>query len=174
MGWGKGFTVFLLFFILETEQVSRGEGQRERARASILSRLHTQCGAQHGARSHNPGIMTWAEIKSWSLYQMSHRGTPEAFTFSEKSFSGWGLPFFLSLDLLPHWLVRCFLALPKSPLGLPVGALFDSRWLFAHPTTLFVFCIFWLILGLLLIVTITLLLLSDLSESSESLCYIAM
>lgn len=35
-----------------------GEGQRN------LSRLWTQQRVQHGARTHDPGNMTWAETKS--------------------------------------------------------------------------------------------------------------
>ena len=38
----------------------------------ILSRFYTQCGAQHGAWTHDPEIETWAEIKSWTLNKLSH------------------------------------------------------------------------------------------------------
>ena len=50
-----------MFLFLERERVGRGtEGQRERERERerISGRLHTQCGAQHGAQSHDPGITT--------------------------------------------------------------------------------------------------------------------
>ena len=46
------------FFFWESVRECAGEGQR------ILSRLHTQCAVQCGARSHHHEIMTWAEIKS--------------------------------------------------------------------------------------------------------------
>ena len=49
--------------------------QRETER--ILSRLHTQCGAQHRAQSYDPGIRTWAEIKSWVLYPLSQACTSQ-------------------------------------------------------------------------------------------------
>ena len=45
----------------------------------ILSRFHAQRGAQHGARSHHPEIMSWAEIKS-----LSHLGAPKPF-FNENN-----------------------------------------------------------------------------------------
>ena len=44
------------FLILVRGHASGGEGQRERER--ILSRIHTQCGAQHRSGSHDPTIMT--------------------------------------------------------------------------------------------------------------------
>ena len=51
-------------------------GQRERERESF-SRLLTEGGAQcGGAQSHNPEIMTWAEIKSRLLNQLSHTQAP--------------------------------------------------------------------------------------------------
>ena len=40
----------------------------------ILSRLHTQHRAQCGAQSHDPGIMPWANVKSWTLHWLSHPG----------------------------------------------------------------------------------------------------
>ena len=47
----------------------------EREREKIPSRIHTQHGAQHEAQSHDPGIVTWAEIKSGMLNPQTHRGT---------------------------------------------------------------------------------------------------
>ena len=53
-------------------------GERER----LLSRISSQCRAQHRARSCNAGIMTWAEIKSQVLNRLSHPGSPStAFLF---------------------------------------------------------------------------------------------
>lgn len=49
-----GFILFMLLLLFWTEQV--GEGERWRART--LSRIHAQQGAQHGARSHGPELMT--------------------------------------------------------------------------------------------------------------------
>ena len=45
----------------------RGEG-RER----LLSRLHAHHGTQCGAWSLDPGVVTWAEIKSWTFNRPSH------------------------------------------------------------------------------------------------------
>ena len=67
------FSLFKIYF-RERENTSGGEGQRETEK--ILSRLHAQRGARHGARSHDPGLMTWAQIKSWLLNRLSHPGTP--------------------------------------------------------------------------------------------------
>ena len=55
------------------ERASRGEGQREGEK--IFSRLHGQCEAQCGTRSHNPGIVT--ELKSRvGCSADCHPGTP--------------------------------------------------------------------------------------------------
>lgn len=64
---------YFFFFILEIEH-EWGEGQGGEGE-KILSRLHAQHGPRHGARSHYPGIMTWAEIKSRIFHQLSHPGT---------------------------------------------------------------------------------------------------
>ena len=67
------FEFMYLFWEREREHAQAREGQRERDR--ISSSLHTKHRARHGARSHDPGIMTWAEIKSRALNQLSHPGT---------------------------------------------------------------------------------------------------
>jgi len=59
---------FFFFFKREGERGEWvGEGER------LLNRLHAQRGAQHRARSHNPEIMTWAEIKSRCLTSWATR-----------------------------------------------------------------------------------------------------
>ena len=55
--------------------VTGAEGERER----VLSRSYAQQGSQHGAGSHDPEIMTWAEIKSHILSQQSYPGAPITF-----------------------------------------------------------------------------------------------
>ena len=57
--------VFIICFVLVW-------GGRGRGRERILSRLHTQHGAQHRAQSHDPEITASAEIKS----QMLNRTKP--------------------------------------------------------------------------------------------------
>ena len=57
------------------------EGKRERN----LSRLYTQYGAQYGARSHDPGIMTLAEIMSQTLNPLNHSGAPLPLDFAHQS-----------------------------------------------------------------------------------------
>ena len=61
-GMGEfGFPLFFkFFFILEREKgrMLVWERDRGRERERILSRFHTQHRAPHGARSHDPGIMT--------------------------------------------------------------------------------------------------------------------
>ena len=56
-------------------------GERDRGRERIPSRLHTQHGARCGARSHDPGITTRAEIESQTLNPLSHPGAPLGQTF---------------------------------------------------------------------------------------------
>ena len=45
-------------------------------------RLHAEHWPRHGAWSHNPEIMTWAETKSQTLNQLSHMGAPEPVLFN--------------------------------------------------------------------------------------------
>ena len=65
-------TLVLSVCFRETEHVIRGEQQRgrERERERIFK--------QAPCWSHDPGIMTWAKIKSQSLNWLSHPGTPYA------------------------------------------------------------------------------------------------
>lgn len=72
------FRSFLFFRKKEREHASQVGQWEERDR--IWSRLHVQNGAQHGAQSQDPVIMTWGEIVSWTLNQPSH---PGALTRSE-------------------------------------------------------------------------------------------
>ena len=64
--------IYLLTWERERARTSRGEGEKER----ILSRFHSQHGVQCRAQSHDPGIMTWAEIMNQRLNQLSHPGAP--------------------------------------------------------------------------------------------------
>ena len=68
----------LFYFYLRDRERDRerewgrgAEGETER----ILSRSHAQCRGWCGAWSHDPGIITWAEIKSWMLNWLTHPGT---------------------------------------------------------------------------------------------------
>ena len=66
-----------MYYLRERERDcthKQGEGQKEKGR--ISSRLHTQGRARHRAQSHNLEIMTWAEIKSQTFNQLSHPGAP--------------------------------------------------------------------------------------------------
>jgi len=76
-------------YILEREEsmhvhVFRGRG-RGRKRERISSICPTERGAQHRAQSHDPEIITRAEIKSWVLHQPSHPGAP-CFSCLQESF----------------------------------------------------------------------------------------
>ena len=66
---------FWTLFFFEREYGWSGRGQKEGVRET-LKQAHAQHGAWLGARSHNPGITTWAEIKSWTLNWRSHPGAP--------------------------------------------------------------------------------------------------
>ena len=65
-------------------KLGKGRGQG-RHTEKILSRFHTQHGALHGAQCHDPGIMTYAEIKSQTLNQLSHPGAPYPSVLKEES-----------------------------------------------------------------------------------------
>ena len=67
------FTFTNFFFFLIERAGSRWGGER-REGDRILSRLHTQGRVQHGAWSHDPAIVTWAEIKSRLLNRQSPPG----------------------------------------------------------------------------------------------------
>ena len=62
-----------LIFIFSTER-----GEEEGEREKILIRLLTQHGAWGRVQSHDSDIMTWIEIKTQMLNQMSHPGALKA------------------------------------------------------------------------------------------------
>ena len=78
------FQKILFIYLREGESVhlSRGRG-RER----IRSRFSTEYRARHRAQSHDPEILTRAEIKSQMLYPLSHLGAPLWVMNSFPSFS---------------------------------------------------------------------------------------
>ena len=71
---------FKCLFIFERERetaCARVEGQRQRVRQRIPSRLHAvSTEPDAGLEPMNHEIMTWGEIKSQTLNQLSHPGTP--------------------------------------------------------------------------------------------------
>ena len=75
------------------------EREREREGGRVLSRLHTQHGAQCRTRPHDPEIMTWAEIKSQTLNWLNHPDTPQDLIFNvgQKVHTFTILPLFLSM-----------------------------------------------------------------------------
>lgn len=59
---------FILFYVFKKREGAHTcAGEEGRGREGILSRLHTHCGAQCKAQSHDPEIVTRAEVKSWTL-----------------------------------------------------------------------------------------------------------
>jgi len=66
----QGPGLLLGWFKYRCHYVEREGRSRERGR------LPTECRAQSRAWSHNPEIMTWAEIKSQMLNWLSHPSTP--------------------------------------------------------------------------------------------------
>ena len=79
----EGILLLLLMFIYlfwekKKEIAWVGEKGQGRERERIPGRLHAQPGAWCGAESHDPGIMTWAKIKSPKLNRLSHPGTPQS------------------------------------------------------------------------------------------------
>ena len=58
-----------------------GEGQGERERERIPSRVHTvSIEPNVELKPMNHETMTWAETKSWTLNQLSHPGAPTCFS----------------------------------------------------------------------------------------------
>lgn len=80
------FFLYLIYLILEWKVGGRGRERekRKRKRERILSSLYAQCRTQCGAQSHNPGIMTWAQIKSQRL---SYPGAPQALLLNRGGFT---------------------------------------------------------------------------------------
>ena len=96
------FAIHILSFLLLRGSESAWVDERGRGREIILSRLYTQHGARHGARSHDPGIMTWTEIKSQMLNWLIHPGAPiHVFSLLKYLFE---CGFFA---LFVHWIVFC-------------------------------------------------------------------
>ena len=71
---------FLRFYLFEREQ-ARGGAKREGQADSCLMWSLTEAGAQ----SHDPEIMTGAEIKSWMLNRWKHPGTPSLPVFDQNT-----------------------------------------------------------------------------------------
>ena len=75
------FIYFILFFFFLRERESESEHKEGRetegGKQRIPSRLHAQHRVQCGARSHDPGIMTRAKIKSRMLKWLNHPGIPD-------------------------------------------------------------------------------------------------
>ena len=81
------FLEILFIYLFERERVhgSSGEGSwwgKSRGGRRGTSRLHPEYGAWHGAQSHDPKIMTWAEIKSQTLTWLSQPSAPFLLTFN--------------------------------------------------------------------------------------------
>ena len=68
-GWRREGILIFFYFREKGEQAGERsrERERERERERLSSRLHTPQGAQLRAQSHDPGIITWAKIKSRTL-----------------------------------------------------------------------------------------------------------
>ena len=59
-------------------QAGKGQGERGGERERIPSRLHTVSTEPHaGLDLTNREIMTWAEVKGWTLDPLSRSGAPE-------------------------------------------------------------------------------------------------
>ena len=85
---------FLSLFICSRESESKGGGaEREGEKTRIPRKLHKTGVEPHaGLKLMNCEIMTWAEIKSWTLNQLSHPGAPWGDLLKHHSWpsnSGW-------------------------------------------------------------------------------------
>ena len=88
-------------YLFEQERARVGE----RCRGSGTSRLCPECGAQCGAGSHNPAILTCAEIKSLMLNWATQVPLTSIWTIYHS--------FFLVHFCLPHFLPFCYSLLRK-------------------------------------------------------------
>ena len=70
----------------EKEKV--GAGQREMGRDNPKQALYCQ-GTDPGLELTSGEIMTWAEIKSWMLNQLSHPGAPHCPLFLIEDIKAW-------------------------------------------------------------------------------------
>ena len=61
--------LFIYFREWGRVHVSRGR-DRGRGRERISSQLHAEHGVWHGAWSHDPEIMNWADTKNWMLHYL--------------------------------------------------------------------------------------------------------
>lgn len=111
--------------------MSGGEGQREWERERVLSRLHTQHGAWRGAWSHDPGIVTWTQIKSQVFNKLSHPGAPVQFLrielvynkSSRSFFFCFLVYYFIYLILYAFSYILIHYLLPSHPLLFVMGEL---------------------------------------------------
>ena len=101
-------TIFLKFIYFEREQKSASWEGEERGRDRIPSRLcaiSTESDVGLNPMKHE--IMTWAEIKSRTLNQLSHLGTPSCVIFLDylgiQSFSKCSLSNCYILSTSKHW-----------------------------------------------------------------------
>ena len=75
------FKTYFTFWERERER-EKGEGQKEREKENPEQALRS---VRLGAPSHDPEIMTWAQIKSWILNHLSHPGAPGIYIFNQLS-----------------------------------------------------------------------------------------
>lgn len=67
----------MLGWVERKKREAEGEGEKE-----SLSTFPAEHRARHGSQSHDPEVMTWAEIKSQSLNRLSHPGVPGISSFN--------------------------------------------------------------------------------------------
>ena len=82
-----------------------------RGRERIISRFRAQQGAHYGARSHDPEIMTWADIRSQMLNWLSHLGAPKCHYFFEWP---WESYLYSDLHFLWPWMGMMTVHLPSQ------------------------------------------------------------
>lgn len=77
VGHTSNYFIYLFFFKRERIWASGGAGETQRVRGrENSSRLPAECRIWCRDPSHDPEIMTGAEIKSQTLKRLSHPGTP--------------------------------------------------------------------------------------------------
>ena len=116
-------SLIYLFSFLERVSSWAREEQREREKRENLKQLPCSVWSLIRDSIYNPGILTWAETKSWTLNGPSHPGAP-MFSFLKSFPQGQALKSF-PIFLLAAFAHHCFFKLPwdfEEPLfGRPEG-----------------------------------------------------
>ena len=81
IGSDSFFLSLFIYFERDKDSMSRGQAEREGDRESQAGTALSAQSPMWGSNPWNHEFMTWAETKSQTLNQLSHRGAPNLFFF---------------------------------------------------------------------------------------------